>query len=58
MRRKVKLNLNEEQRKFIKEVREQYPARGLRVRKEDKVQKMQKMRESRRSCQTTGTTLK
>ena len=52
------MNLNEEQRKFIKEVREQYPARGLRVRKEDKVQKMQKMRESRLSCQTTGTTLK
>ena len=55
MRSKVKSNLNEEQRKFIKEVREQYPARGLRVRNEDK---MQKMRESRLSCQTTGTTLK
>ena len=36
LRRKVKSNLNQNQRKFIKEVRAEYPARGLRVRREDK----------------------
>ena len=36
LRKKVKSNLNEEQRKFINEVQSEYPERGLRVRREDK----------------------
>ena len=36
LRRKVKGNLNSEQIKFIKEVKEEYPGRGLRIRREDK----------------------
>ena len=36
LRRKVKSNLNENQINFIKEVKEDFPRRGLRVRREDK----------------------
>ena len=36
LRRKVKSNLNQNQINFIKEVRTEYPARGLRIRSEDK----------------------
>ena len=36
MRRKVKSNLNQNQVNFIKEIKEEYPQRGLRVRMEDK----------------------
>ena len=36
LRRKMKNNLNQNQKNFIKEVKEEYPQRGLRVRREDK----------------------
>ena len=36
LRRKVKCNLNQSQLNFIREVKEDYPRRGLRVRMEDK----------------------
>ena len=36
LRRKVKSNITQEQKDFIKEVRNEYPERGLRVRLEDK----------------------
>ena len=36
LRRKVKSNINENQKQFIKEVRNEFPERGLRVRLEDK----------------------
>ena len=36
LRKKMKSNLNPNQLNFIKEVREEYPKRGLRIRREDK----------------------
>ena len=36
LRRKVKSNLNQNQKDFIKEVKVEYPKRGLRLRREDK----------------------